>query len=178
MTQIWLIGAILLALFLGALDALVMSAAMPTIIAELSGLHLYAWVYSAYFLARAVALPIFGKLSDLFAVRRLLLISVAVFIAGSMAAGAAPSMDFLVGARVFQGIGSGGIFALVYVVLSEVAPKGERAKTLSLASFIWGVASVIGPTMGGVMVSFFPGGGFFSSICPWGCCHWPVLLYF
>jgi EmrB/QacA subfamily drug resistance transporter len=155
MTQTWLIGAILLALFLGALDALVMSAAMPTIIAELSGLHLYAWVYSAYFLARAVALPIFGKLSDLFAVRRLLLISVTVFIAASMAAGAAPSMEFLVAARVFQGIGSGGIFALVYVVLSEAAPTGQRAKTLSLASFIWGVASVIGPTMGGVMVSFF-----------------------
>jgi EmrB/QacA subfamily drug resistance transporter len=155
MNQTWLISAVLLALFLGALDALVMSAAMPTIIAELSGLHLYAWVYSAYFLARAVALPIFGKLSDLFAVRRLLLISVTVFIAASMAAGAAPSMEFLVGARVFQGIGSGGIFALVYVVLSEAAPKGQRAKTLSLASFIWGVASVIGPTMGGVMVSFF-----------------------
>jgi MFS family permease len=68
MNQTWLISAVLLALFLGALDALVMSAAMPTIIAELSGLHLYAWVYTAYFLARAVALPIFGKLSDLFAV--------------------------------------------------------------------------------------------------------------
>lgn len=155
MKQTWLISAVLLALFLGALDALIMSAAMPTIIADLSGLHLYAWVYSAYFLARAVALPIFGKLSDLFAVRQLMLISVTVFIAASMAAGAAPSMGFLVGARVFQGIGSGGIFALVYVVLSEVAPKGQRAKTLSMASFIWGVASVIGPTMGGVIVSFF-----------------------
>jgi EmrB/QacA subfamily drug resistance transporter len=155
MKQTWLISAVLLALFLGALDALVMSAAMPTIIAELSGLHLYAWVYTAYFLARAVALPIFGKLSDLFAVRQLLLVSVTIFIAASMAAGAAPSMGFLVAARVFQGIGSGGIFALVYVVLSEAAPEGQRAKTLSMASFIWGVASVIGPTMGGVMVSFF-----------------------
>ncbi|MEX1313866.1 MAG: MFS transporter [Desulfotignum sp.] len=155
MKQTWLISAVLLALFLGALDALVMSAAMPTIIAELSGLHLYAWVYTAYFLARAVALPIFGKLSDLFAVRQLMLASVTIFIAASMAAGAAPSMGFLVGARVFQGIGSGGIFALVYVVLSEAAPEGQRAKTLSMASFIWGVASVIGPTMGGVIVSFF-----------------------
>lgn len=155
MKQTWLISAVLLALFLGALDALVMSAAMPTIIAELSGLHLYAWVYTAYFLARAVALPIFGKLSDLFAVRQLLLVSVTLFIIASMAAGAAPSMGFLVAARVFQGIGSGGIFALVYVVLSEAAPEGQRARTLSLASFIWGVASVIGPTMGGVMVSFF-----------------------
>ncbi|MDT8377350.1 MAG: MFS transporter [Desulfotignum sp.] len=155
MNQAWLISAVLLALFLGALDALVMSAAMPTIIADLSGLHLYAWVYSAYFLARAVALPIFGKLSDLFAIKQLLLVSVSIFILSSLAAGASPSMKFLVAARVFQGIGSGGIFALVYVVLSEAAPEGQRARTLSLASFIWGVASVIGPTMGGVMVSFF-----------------------
>src|SRR6056297_427624 len=102
MKQTWLISAVLLALFLGALDALIMSAAMPTIIAELSGLHLYAWVYSAYFLSRAVALPIFGKLSDLFAVRKLFIISVTLFILASLAAGAAPSMGFLVTARVFQ----------------------------------------------------------------------------
>ncbi|HKK99416.1 MAG TPA: MFS transporter, partial [Desulfotignum sp.] len=154
-TQTWLISAVLLALFLGALDALIMSAAMPTIIAELSGLHLYAWVYSAYFLSRAVALPIFGKLSDLFAVRKLFIISVTLFILASLAAGAAPSMGFLVAARVFQGMGSGGIFALVYVVLTEAAPRDQRAKTLSLASSIWGISSVIGPTLGGFIVSFF-----------------------
>jgi len=61
--RIYIVGAALLALFLGAMDALVMSAAMPTIVTELGGLHLYAWVYSAYFLARAVALPVFGKQS-------------------------------------------------------------------------------------------------------------------
>ncbi len=154
-SQTWLISAVLLALFLGALDALIMSAAMPTIIAELSGLHLYAWVYSAYFLSRAVALPIFGKLSDLFAVRKLFIISVTLFILASLAAGAAPSMGFLVAARVFQGMGSGGIFALVYVVLTEAAPRDQRAKTLSLASSIWGISSVIGPTLGGFIVSFF-----------------------
>ncbi|MCA1784912.1 MAG: MFS transporter, partial [Desulfobacteraceae bacterium] len=141
--------------FLGALDALIMSAAMPTIIAELSGLHLYAWVYSAYFMARAISLPVFGKLSDLFAVKKLLVVSVTLFILASMAAGAAPSMGFLVAARVFQGIGSGGIFALVYVVLTEAAPRDQRAKTLSLASSIWGISSVIGPTLGGFIVSFF-----------------------
>jgi EmrB/QacA subfamily drug resistance transporter len=154
-TQTWLISAVLLALFLGALDALIMSAAMPTIIAELSGLHLYAWVYSAYFMARAISLPVFGKLSDLFAVKNLLVVSVTLFILASMAAGAAPSMGFLVAARVFQGIGSGGIFALVYVVLTEAAPRDQRAKTLSLASSIWGISSVIGPTLGGFIVSFF-----------------------
>ena len=74
--RIAIIGASLLALFLGAMDALVISAAMPTIITELGGLHLSAWVYSAYFLARTVALPVFGKLCDLFNTKRLFLFSI------------------------------------------------------------------------------------------------------
>ena len=153
--RVLIISAALLALFLGALDALVMSAAMPTIIAELGGLSLYAWVYSAYLLARAVSLPVFGKLSDLFAVKQLMLVAIALFTVASAAAGAAPSMGFLVAARVFQGIGAGGIFALVYVVLSDVALPGQRGKVLSLASSVWGISSVIGPTLGGVVVTYF-----------------------
>ena len=105
----WIIWAALLALFLGALDALVMTAAMPTIIAELGGLHLYAWTYTSYFLARAVALPIFGKLSDMYSTRLLFLFAIGLFLAASIAAGCSPSMEFLVVARVFQGIGGGGI---------------------------------------------------------------------
>ena len=150
-----IIWSALLSLFLGALDALVMSAAMPTIVADLGGLSLYAWVYSAYFLARAVSLPVLGKLSDLYPAKTLMLISISLFILASGAAGAATSMAVLVGARVFQGIGAGGIFALVYVVLSEVSPSGQRGKTLSLASAIWGLSSVIGPTLGGFIVTYF-----------------------
>ncbi|SLM27865.1 putative drug resistance permease (EmrB/QacA-family protein) [Desulfamplus magnetovallimortis] len=151
----WIIASALLALFLGALDALVMSAAMPTIIGELGGLHLYSWAYSSYFLARAVSLPVFGKLSDLFPTKNLFLFSITLFVLASVAAGASLSMDFLVATRIFQGIGTGGIFALVYVVLSDVALPGQRAKTLSLASSIWGIASLVGPTMGGFIVTWF-----------------------
>lgn len=150
-----IVGAALLALFLGAMDALVMSAAMPTIITELGGIHLYAWVYSAYFLARAVSLPVFGKLCDLFDTKKLFLFSIGLFILSSMAAGAAPAMSFLIAARVFQGVGAGGVFALVYVVLSEVSAPAQRVKTLSLASSIWGISSVIGPTLGGFIVTYF-----------------------
>ncbi len=151
----WVVVAALLALFLGAMDALVMTAAMPTIVAELGSLHLYSWVYSAYFLARAVSLPIIGKLSDLYSTKRIFLVSISLFLLASIAAGAAPSMVFLVVARVFQGIGAGGIFALVYIVLSAVAPPGERGKTLSFASSIWGLSSIVGPTLGGVIVTYF-----------------------
>lgn len=151
----WIIISTLLALFLGALDALIMSAAMPTIIAELGGLHFYAWAYTAYFMARAVALPIFGKLSDMMSSRMLFLFSIGLFIVASIAAGFSQSMWFLVLTRVFQGIGSGGIFALVYVVLSDVSTPETRAKTLSFASAVWGIASLIGPSMGGFIVTWF-----------------------
>ena len=149
-----IILAALLALFLGALDALIISAAMPSIVTDLGGLTLYSWVYSAYFLARAVSLPVFGKLADRYSTRRLFLFSITVFLLASLAAGAAPSMFILIGARAFQGIGSGGIFALVYIVLSDISPPGERGKTLSLASSVWGISSIIGPTLGGVIVTY------------------------
>lgn len=154
-TQILIITAALLALFLGALDALVMSAAMPTIIADLGGLHLYAWTYTAYFLARAVSLPVFGKLSDLYSTKMLFLVSIGLFLVASFAAGLSRSMEFLVFSRVFQGVGGGGIFALVYVVLSDVSTREQRAKTLSFASAVWGVASLVGPTLGGFIVTWF-----------------------
>ncbi len=151
----YVIGSALLALFLGALDALIMSAAMPSIVAELGGLHLYAWVYSVYFLSRAVALPIFGKLADIYHSKYLFLFSISLFLISSIAAGLAQSMSFLIFCRIFQGIGAGGNFALVYIVLSEVAPLNQRAKTLSLASSIWGISSVVGPTLGGFIVTYF-----------------------
>ncbi len=151
----FVIGAALLALFLGALDALVMSAAMPSIVAELGGLALYAWVYSAYFLARAVALPVFGKLADRYDSKKLFLLSIGLFTLSSWVAGLADSMAFLIACRVFQGIGAGGNFALVYIVLSKVALPGKRAHTLSLASSVWGISSVIGPTLGGFIVTYF-----------------------
>ena len=150
-----IIWSTLLALFLGALDALVMTAAMPTIIAELGGMELYAWTYTAYFMARAVSLPIFGKLSDMYPSRVLFLFSIGLFLVASTAAGFSESMVFLVVTRVFQGIGCGGIFALVYVVLSDVSTPELRAKTISFASVVWGIASLVGPTLGGFIVTWF-----------------------
>ena len=149
-----IIFSALLALFLGAMDALIMTAAMPTIVAELGGLHLYSWVYSAYLLARAVSLPVFGKLGDLFKNKHIFLISIAIFLLSSATAGFSPNMTFLIVCRVFQGVGAGGIFAMVYIVLADIAPPGQRTKTMSFASSVWGIASVLGPTLGGFIVSY------------------------
>ena len=153
--RFYIIAAALMALFLGALDALVMSAAMPTIVADLGSLDLYSWVYSAYLLARAISLPVFGKLSDIFKTRRLFIISIGIFLLGSIFAGLAQSMTQLILSRVLQGIGAGGNFALVYIVLADVSSPENRGKALSLASIIWGLASVLGPTFGGFVVTYF-----------------------
>lgn len=151
----YVIAAALLALFLGALDTLIMSAAMPTIVAELGSMHLYSWVYTTYFLARAVSLPIFGKLADLYKTKTLFLVSIGIFLIASVLAGMSPNMIFLIVFRVLQGIGAGGNFALVYIVLSDVSSPERRGKTLSLGSSIWGIASILGPTIGGFIVTYF-----------------------
>ena len=152
--RLLIILSALMALFLGAMDALIMTAAMPTIVAELGGLHLYSWVYSAYLLARAVSLPVFGKLADLFKNKTIFLISIGIFLLASILAGLSPNMTFLIICRVFQGIGAGGNFALVYIVLADISPPDQRARTMSYASSVWGIASVLGPTLGGFFVTY------------------------
>ncbi len=150
----WIIGAALVALFLGAVDALVMSAAMPTIVAELGGLAYYSWVYSAYFLSRAVFLPVFGKLADVYPSRPIFLFTISIFCSASLMAGLSPTMGMLVVWRTFQGIGAGGIFALSYICLADISPPHRRGKVMSLASAVWGLASVVGPTLGAAVVTY------------------------
>ena len=149
-----LILATLLALFLAALDTLSMSAVMPTIIADLGGLHLYSWVFSTYLLSRAVALPVFGKLADLVPNRTLYLVTILIFLVGSVLAGMARSMTALTVFRAIQGVGAGGNFALVYIVLADISEPENRGRMMSYASFVWGLASVLGPSLGGFIVSW------------------------
>lgn len=172
------VSASLVALFLGALDALIISAAMPSVVADLGGLHLYSWVYSAYFLSRAVSLPIAGKLADLYHIRRLFMVAVGTFLLASAAAGCAWNMTSLIIARVVQGLGAGGIFALVYTVLADIAVPETRGRTLSLASSTWGIASVLGPTLGGVIVTYFSWRWVFLINIPLGlACLWGIGAY-
>ena len=177
-SRIAVIAAALLALFLGALDALIVTAAMPTIAAELGKLSLYSWVYSAYFLARAVALPLFGKLADRLPNRILFNIAISLFIFASILAGSARSMDFLIFARALQGIGSGGIFALVYIVLSDIAAPEARGKVISLGSFVWGISSVLGPSTGGLIVTYLSWRWIFWINIPLGLLSFLVIFFF
>jgi EmrB/QacA subfamily drug resistance transporter len=143
---------VMLVIFLFAIDATIVSTAMPTIVAKLGGLELYSWVFSIYMLTSALTTPIFGKLADLFSRRRLMLIGIAIFVVGSTLCGAAQSMEALIFFRAVQGLGGGAIYALSFIVVGILYPSELRAKMQGIISGIWGVAGILGPLAGGIIV--------------------------
>ncbi|MGH7875806.1 MAG: MFS transporter, partial [Candidatus Binatia bacterium] len=143
---------VMLVIFLFAVDATIVSTAMPTIVANLGGLELYSWVFSIYMLTSALTTPLFGKLSDLYSQRRLMLVGIAIFVFGSTLCGLAQSMEALVLFRAIQGLGGGAIYALSFIVVGILYPPTERAKMQGIISGIWGMASILGPLAGGIIV--------------------------
>src|SRR5688572_30982403 len=112
-------AGLLLGMSLGALEATVVSTAMPTVIATLGGLAHYSWVFSAYLLTSTASVPIWGRLSDLYGRRRMYLTGIAIFLTGSVFSGAATSMEMLIAARAVQGLGTGAIIPLSMTIVGE-----------------------------------------------------------
>jgi EmrB/QacA subfamily drug resistance transporter len=146
------VAGVMVVIFLFAIDATIVSTSMPTIVARLGGLELYSWVFSVYMLSSALTTPIVGKLADLYSRRRLLLIGISIFLIGSALCGAAQSMEMMIGARAIQGLGGGAIYALAFIIVGVLYPAHQRARMQSIISGIWGVASIIGPLAGGIIV--------------------------
>jgi EmrB/QacA subfamily drug resistance transporter len=145
------VTGVMLVIFLFAIDATIVSTAMPTIVAKLGGLELYSWVFSIYMLTSALTTPLFGKLADLFSRRNLMLIGIGIFVIGSTLCGAAQSMEALVLFRAIQGLGGGAIYALAFIIVGILYPAEMRAKMQGIISSIWGVASIFGPLSGGLI---------------------------
>src|SRR6185295_12024629 len=118
----------LLALFLAAMDSTIIGTVLPNIKRSLPGVEYYPWVVSGFILATVLIAPLAGRAADLFGTRRMFLVFVGVFLAGSLAAGVAQSMLQLVAARVLQGLGAGGITVLSYVTFAQIFDAQKRAK--------------------------------------------------
>ena len=143
---------VMLGLFLASIEGTIVGTAMPTIVAQLGGLSIYSWVFSAYMLTQTSTTPIYGKLSDMFGIRRIYMIAVALFLVGSMLSGTAQTMNELVLYRALQGIGAGGLLPLAFTIIGITFSMEQRAKMQGLFSGVWGVSSLIGPLIGGFMV--------------------------
>lgn len=142
-------AGVLMGMFLAALEATVVSTAMPTVIASLGGLNHYSWVFSAYLITSTVTVPVWGKLSDLYGRRLFYQLGIAIFLLGSVLSGLSTSMGQLIAFRAVQGLGAGALIPLGMTIIGDVYTLEERARMQAYFSGVWGFASVVGPVVGG-----------------------------
>ena len=144
--------ALLLAVFLAAMEATIVSTALPRIVAELGGLSLYGWVGTAYLLAATVTMPLYGRLADLFGRKPIFQLGLAFFFLGSALSGGARSIAMLLAGRAVQGLGAGSIQPVAMTIIGDLYPVEERARVQGIIGSIWAVAGVAGPFLGALLV--------------------------
>ncbi len=151
----WALATVMLTMFFSSMDQTVVSTAVPTIIGDLHGFDIYAWVFSAYMMASAVTVPIYGKLSDTFGRKPFYLIGLIIFAIGSAISGLSHTMLELILARGFQGIGAGAMMSMPRATIGDIFNPKERGRWMGLMGAIFGLSSIIGPAVGGWITDSF-----------------------
>ena len=146
--------AVMLAMFMGAIEATIVSTAMPAIVGDLGGFSLYSWVFSSYLLMNAITVLIYGKLSDLFGRKPIIITGIIIFLVGSLLCGFAQSMEQLILFRFFQGLGAGAVLPMATTIVGDIYTKEERAKIQGYLSSVWGISAISGPLVGGLLVEY------------------------
>ena len=155
----------MMAIFMSAVEATIVATAMPTIVSELGGFHLFSWVFAAYLLAQAVSTPVYGRLADLYGRKRMFFIGASIFLIGSAACGFTWvfnmwsvsrafgwGMAALVVFRIFQGMGAGSLQSMATIIVGDIYPAAERARVQGWLSGVWGIAAIAGPALGALIV--------------------------
>ncbi|HEU4366596.1 MAG TPA: MDR family MFS transporter [Methylomirabilota bacterium] len=142
---------VLLSIFLGAMESTVVATAMPRVVASLGGLEIYSWVFSGFLLTSTVTMPLWGRLSDLLGRRRVFLTGLTIFLAGSALSGLAQTMTQLIAFRMLQGLGAGSLMTIGMTIIGELFRLERRAKMQGYISGVWGIASLAGPLIGGLL---------------------------
>ena len=148
------VAALMLAMALAALDATIVSTAVPQIVGDLGGFSVFSWLFSGYLLAVTVTLPVYGKLSDTFGRKPVLVAGAALFLLGSLLCALAWNMAALIAFRVVQGLGGGALQGTVQTLAADLYPLKERPKIQSKLSTVWAVSAVAGPGVGGVLAAY------------------------
>jgi EmrB/QacA subfamily drug resistance transporter len=144
----------MLATGLVAIDSTIIATAVPSIVEDVGGFSLFPWLFSIYLLAQAVSVPIYGKLSDLFGRKPVIIFGIALFLLGSILCGIAWSMLPLIIFRIVQGLGAGAIMPVTITMVGDLYSVRERAKVQGYVASVWGIASVVGPTLGGIFSEY------------------------
>jgi EmrB/QacA subfamily drug resistance transporter len=146
-----ILSGLMLGMFLASLDQTIVSTAIKTIGNDLHGLRAQAWVTTAFLITSTIAAPLFGKLSDIFGRKRLFMLAIVIFVAGSALCGLAQSMYELAAFRAFQGIGAGGIMPLALAIMGDIIPPRQRARYQGYMMAVFASSSVLGPVLGGLL---------------------------
>lgn len=149
-----ILASVMLAMFMGAIEATIVSTAMPAIVADLGGFTLYSWVFSAYLLMNSITVLIYGKLSDLFGRKPILFFGIILFLIGSILCGFANSMQMLIVFRLIQGFGAGAVMPIATTIVGDIYTAEERAKIQGYLSSVWGISAITGPAIGGLLVQY------------------------
>lgn len=146
------LAALMTGLFLAAIDTTIVATALPSIVGDLGGVDQLSWVIVAYLLSSTAATPLWGKLSDLFGRKLMFQATIIVFIVGSVVCGAAQTMNQLIAFRALQGVGGGGLFAVIFAILGDIVPPRQRGRYLGYFTAVFAGAGIIGPLAGGFFV--------------------------
>jgi EmrB/QacA subfamily drug resistance transporter len=148
----------MMAMFVSAVESSIVAIAMPTIVAQLGGFQLFSWVFSSYLLTQTVTIPIYGRMADLYGRKRVFYLGTGIFLVGSLLCGFAPDMVWLIVFRAIQGFGSGAILPIATTIVADVYTGEERARMQGYLSSVWGVAAILGPTLGAFLAqhAFWP----------------------
>jgi EmrB/QacA subfamily drug resistance transporter len=144
-----IVGALMLAMLLAALDQTIVSTALPRIVVDLHGLNKLSWVVTAYLLTSTISTPLYGKIGDLYGRKKIFIIAIIIFLIGSALCGLSQNMNQLIFFRALQGLGGGGLIALVLAIIGDIIPPRQRGRYQGYFGAVFGLASVAGPLLGG-----------------------------
>ncbi|HME91780.1 MAG TPA: MFS transporter, partial [Myxococcaceae bacterium] len=161
---------------MAALEMTVVSTAMPTVIGDLGGIQHYSWVFTAYLLASTVTVPLYGKLADLYGRKPIMLFGIALFLIGSAASGVSRSMTQLIVFRTIQGLGAGSMQPIALTIAGDIFELEERSRIQGIFGAVWGVAGLIGPMVGGLIVRYLSWHWVFYINVPFGIASAALLL--
>ena len=173
-----MLTALVVAMFLAAIEGTIVATAMPSIAARLGGFSLYSWVFSSYLLMQAVTTPVFGKLADLYGRKPVFIVGVSIFLVGAVLCGFAQSMGMLVAFRFVQGIGAGAVLPMSATLAGDLYSLKERGRIQGYLASVWGISSILGPLAGGIIVDHVDWHWIFWLNLPFGVISIALIAWF